>query len=237
MVSCTWYTTYGVHTCICTIPGMIDTGMNSSAGAASVDWFWVGRWYGIRHIPPRLEMWRPSGCHIVVQTETVVFICTSRGVWCSRARVVWYTAVQRCISYVKEGAPYDIPSKKIFYSLFKYFVPATRVQFWSFWGLLLWNVFKNRKRTFSVFKTDRQPYGLENGPFSGEIFRFSFSGRPPLGNGAPFSIQHRDRNWRLDLESSWVSTHRARQQAFKCTENSRTSRTCQYAPAHASSTT
>ena len=55
-------------------------------------------------------------------------------------------------------------------------------------GLLLWNVFENRKRTFSVFKTDRQPYGLENGPFSGEIFRFSFSGRPPLGNGAPFSI-------------------------------------------------
>ena len=34
-------------------------------------------------------------------------------------------------------------------------------------GLLLWNVFENRKRTFSVFKTDRQPYGLENGPFSG----------------------------------------------------------------------
>ena len=57
---------------------------------------------------------------------------------------------------------------------------------WS--GLLLWNVFENRKRTFSVFKTDRQPYGLENGPFSGEIFRSSFSGRPPLGNGAPFSI-------------------------------------------------
>ena len=57
-----------------------------------------------------------------------------------------------------------------------------------FLGLLLWNVFENRKRTFSVFKTDRQPYGLENGPFSGEIFRFSFSGRPPLGNGAPFSI-------------------------------------------------
>ena len=55
-------------------------------------------------------------------------------------------------------------------------------------GLLLWNVFENRKRTFSVFKTDRQPYGLENGPFSGEMFRFSFSGRPPLGNGAPFSI-------------------------------------------------
>ena len=55
-------------------------------------------------------------------------------------------------------------------------------------GLLLWNVFENRKRTFSVFKTDRQPYGLENGPFSGEFFRFSFSGRPPLGNGAPFSI-------------------------------------------------
>ena len=55
-------------------------------------------------------------------------------------------------------------------------------------GLLLWNVFENRKRTFSVFKTDRQPYGLGNGPFSGEIFLFSFSGRPPLENGAPFSI-------------------------------------------------
>ena len=55
-------------------------------------------------------------------------------------------------------------------------------------SLLLWNVFENRKRTFSVFKTDRQPYGLENGPFSGDFFLFSFSGRPPLGNGAPFSI-------------------------------------------------
>ena len=63
-----------------------------------------------------------------------------------------------------------------------------RVFYFLSLGLLLWNVFENRKRTFSVFKTDRQPYGLENGPFSGEIFRFSFSGRPPLGNGAPFSI-------------------------------------------------
>ena len=63
-----------------------------------------------------------------------------------------------------------------------------RVFYFLSLGLLLWNVFEIRKRTFSVFKTDRQPYGLENGTFSGEIFRFSFSGRPPLGNGAPFSI-------------------------------------------------
>ena len=68
-------------------------------------------------------------------------------------------------------------------------------------GLLLWNVFENRKRTFSVFKTDRQPYGLENDPFSGEIFRFSFSGRPPLGNGAPFSIN-------IVIETgAWIWSH------------------------------
>ena len=36
----------------------------------------------------------------------------------------------------------------------------------------------------------------------------------------PIFDQHRDRNWRLDLESSWVSTHRARQQALRYAENS-----------------
>ena len=83
-------------------------------------------------------------------------------------------------------------------------------------GHLLWNSFENRKQTFSGRKINHQSYGPATGDFFGIFFQFSFSGRRPTGNGAPFSINIRDRNWRLDLGSS----HRGRQQALRYAENS-----------------
>jgi len=56
------------------------------------------------------------------------------------------------------------------------------------------------------------------------IFGWNFSififGTASTRKWSPIFDQHRDRNWRLDLESSWVSTHRARQQALRYAENS-----------------
>ena len=75
-------------------------------------------------------------------------------------------------------------------------------------GHLLWNSFENRKRTFSGRKINHQSYGPETGDFFGSIFQFSFSGRPPTGSEAPFSINVRDRSWCLDLGflTSWEAT-------------------------------
>ena len=68
----------------------------------------------------------------------------------------------------------------------------------------LWNSFENRKRPFSGRKINHQSYGPETGDF----FRLSSSGRPPTRSGAPFSINIRGRNWRLDLgfHTSWEAT-------------------------------
>ena len=74
---------------------------------------------------------------------------------------------------------------------------------------MLWNSFENRKRTFSGRKINHQSYGPEkNDDFFGKIFQFPLSGRSPTENGAPFSINIRDRNWRLDsgFHTSWEAT-------------------------------
>ena len=58
--------------------------------------------------------------------------------------------------------------------------------------------------------------------FRVKFFDFHF-GTASTRKWSPIFDQHRDRNWRLDLESSWVSTHRARQQALRYAENSSSS--------------